>query len=126
MERTRSATRVFGQPEPFEQLLGQTVERWGGSGLEYDYTRWQAVIAFSLGPRRYRLRFEVDPAHAGAGPRFGSDAFCYLVKVLDEMAALADRTGYPPTLLLAGFEAVDTAGEGAALRERHPPDPGVA
>lgn len=107
-ERAREAARVFGEPSQFEHILHRTIGRWGAADLDFDYTRWQAFVAFRLGPRRYRLDYEVDAAQAGAGPRFGSDAFCYLVKVLDELAGLCDRTGYPPTLLLAGFEAATT------------------
>ena len=74
----------------YEKRLNAVMNALGVDNFDFDYTRLASWVTFSHQGHSYRFDYSVEEARKhGHSLAFGSDTFCQIVQVLEELAQLS-------------------------------------
>ena len=90
----------------YENRLNDVMNALGVDKFDFSYTRRASWVTFSFRGHSYRFEYSVEKAREhGHALAFGSDTFCQIVQVLEE---LAQRSNHGIEDLQQWIEGVDT------------------
>lgn len=76
----------------YENRLDAVMNTLGVDKFDFSYTRLASWVTFSYQGHNYRFEYSVEDARKhGHALAFGSDTFCQIVQVLEELAHLSDH-----------------------------------
>lgn len=99
------ASKQYGKTENYEKKLQNIMAEFGAEHYNYDWTRHDCFIEFSIAGQMYRFEHSIEKAKAtGQKIAFVSDLFAQLVLALQDLLRLKKRGIYELSIWLEGMK----------------------
>lgn len=100
-------TKKYSGKVNYERKLEQVMQRIGAEDYNYDWTRVECWIEFTLQGQLYRFEHSLQKASsAGQNLKLVSDCFAQLVLTLEDLARMSERGIYQLSSWIEGMKAL--------------------